>query len=336
MTKQQQHTQLQRRTTPRRRRAAVALLSISLVASSLCVHNLITYGLFESIITSFAKEENSHYGHVNEYSSHVMDEETKEAIEEADAFYRRYLLLESDNNVNIVKGSEEAAVSNSNNNEREDYNAAVAQVEYAESEFTPYIEPSSSSSRPLPRYKLQDALYESTIFESTFCIVIYDPPTDKFNMLYSKEHKWKAGNKKLWKAMREFTFMLRKVFPGRFTYNSPELVIPVASGDYPHVHPTKIPHVDGVAPVLMFGSAFRDYNMYPNMIAMPMPHSHHLGCFLQWVYDQRRVCDELQSGSLHFGEEYDNNNGFMEDDGDGGWKEWNHLIVSIVVYEKKV
>ena len=72
----------------------------------------------------------------------------------------------------------------------------------------------------------------------------------------------------------------------------------------------------------MFGSAFRDYNMYPNMIAMPMPHSHHLGCFLQWVYDQRKVCDELQSGSLHFGEEYG-----LEDD--GGWKEWNHLIVSL-------
>ena len=110
--------------------------------------------------------------------------------------------------------------------------------------------------------------------------------------------------------------MLRQTYPDRFTVTSPELVIPIASGDYPHVIANKIPHTNGVAPVLMFGSTFRDMNIYPNMVAMPMPPPEHMGCFVHWVQNigNGHVCKQWMpgtpdassngGGTLVFGEEY--------------------------------
>ena len=110
--------------------------------------------------------------------------------------------------------------------------------------------------------------------------------------------------------------MLRQTYPDRFTVTSPELVIPIASGDYPHVIANKIPHTNGVAPVLMFGSTFRDMNIYPNMVAMPMPPPEHMGCFVHWVQNNGNghVCKQWMpgtpdgssngGGTLVFGEEY--------------------------------
>ena len=114
----------------------------------------------------------------------------------------------------------------------------------------------------IQRYTLEDALYESFIFKATFALIVYNPPTDTFLGLYNKNHKWLTGNKKLWKSMWCLTFMLRKVFPERFNSNMPELVLAISSGDSPQVDKWKLPHSDGVAPVLMFGSSFHDTNVY--------------------------------------------------------------------------
>ena len=107
--------------------------------------------------------------------------------------------------------------------------------------------------------------------------------------------------------------MLRHLFPTRFTPTSSELIIPIASGDYPHVIPSKLPHTTGVAPVLMFGSTFRDVNIYPNMVAMPMPPQQHLGCFVEWV-KSGRVCKYLLPSS-------DNSVVIIDTDDDGGAEE---------------
>ncbi|KAL7538284.1 hypothetical protein ACHAXR_008437 [Thalassiosira sp. AJA248-18] len=117
-------------------------------------------------------------------------------------------------------------------------------------------------------------------------------------------------------AFSQFAWMLRNNFPERFAPSSPELVIPIGSGDYPHVDPAKLPHVGGVAPVLTLGTALRDTALYPNMIPMPMPEKHRLGCFKKWIEDKSKSCDELQPGHLVFGEEY------------GG--EWDSLIPQVV------
>ena len=169
----------------------------------------------------------------------------------------------------------------------------------------------------IQRYTLEDALYESSIFDATFALIVYNPPTDTFLGLYNKNNKWLTGNKKLWKSMRCLTFMLRKVFPERFNSNMPELVLAISSGDSPQVDKWKLPHSDGVAPVLMFGSSFRDTNVYKNMVAMPMPlPGLHLDCFVQWAQsDGKQLCKGLR---LVFGEEKE--------------LQWDSLIVSFILW----
>lgn len=149
----------------------------------------------------------------------------------------------------------------------------------------------------IQNYTLTDTLNESNIYEHTFCLLLYDPPTDKFLILYSQNHRWENSNRKLWKAIRNFTYLLRQVFPQRFTPQSEELVIPIGSGDYPQINKFKLPYVDGIAPVLQFGSVFRDTELYySNMIPMPMPEPHHLYCFSKWIAsgEGKRVCNELR------------------------------------------
>jgi len=153
----------------------------------------------------------------------------------------------------------------------------------------------------LAPYTLLDTLQESEMFEYTFCILIYDPTSDEFLVYYNKYHKWKNGNKKLWKSIRYVSYMLRTTFPHRFTPSSPELVLAIGSGDYPHVKRGLLPY-KGTAPVLMFGSSFSDSNEYENMMAMPMPEQHHLFCFEEYM-EKGRPCKEMTGDELMFGDE---------------------------------
>jgi len=209
-------------------------------------------------------------------------------------FYRRHLTL---SNNNLIAFHEKYNILDSNCNTDEDYSKAAARANnIGRSLIQDAID--TSSSYQIQNYTLLDALDESRVFESTFCILLYDPITDKFLILHSRDNRWKTADRKLWKAIRNFTYLLRKVFPQRFTPESNELVIPIGGGDYPQVRKDKIPHTNGVAPLLMFGSVFRDIEMYPSMIAMPMPDSEHLDCFASWATwsntDNPRVCTELR------------------------------------------
>lgn len=47
-----------------------------------------------------------------------------------------------------------------------------------------------------------------------------------------------------------------------------------------------------LAPILHFGSVFRR-DIFPSMLAMPMPQNNHLGCFHNWVL-HRQVCEYYQ------------------------------------------
>jgi len=230
----------------------------------------------------------------------------EEIIEDAAYYHNRFLMssLDGQGDYDVGEGDYDAAAFAGSQSTPGDY--AMDNNQAAAS--TPPVAP------PLQPYTLEDTLAESNLFAYTFTLVVYDPQEDNFMGLYNKDHKWKAGNKKLWKSMRYMTYMLRRLFPERFTKDSPELVFAVGSGDYPHVRPSKLPHAGGVAPVLMFGSAFRDPGMYSNMMAMPMPEQHHLFCFQEWL-DTGRVCKEMRArnsplvervdqGELVFGEEY--------------------------------
>ena len=92
-----------------------------------------------------------------------------------------------------------------------DYDTAVALVtaaSYNEKEnldtaTTPDSLSSSQQPITVQPYTIHDALYESSIFKYTFCILVYDPQNDKFIMLYSKKHEWKSGNSKKWKGEKK-------------------------------------------------------------------------------------------------------------------------------------
>ena len=112
-------------------------------------------------------------------SSIVDDEETKDAIEDAEQFYRRYLLSFTDDE---------------DDREEEDFSsydshaALAAGVDESQELST---DSDSSSSKPLPKYTLEDTLNESSIFEYTFGLLVYDPPNDTFQVYYNKNHQWK-------------------------------------------------------------------------------------------------------------------------------------------------
>lgn len=162
------------------------------------------------------------------------------------------------------------------------------------------------SKKPLPPYTVEDAIYASQIYYDSVAILAYDANDDKFVLMYSRRHAWNSASRKLIATFQNLTVMLRRLFPERFCgiqNGCKEVVIPIASGDYPHVKPTDClrkqrndqPCAEPFmtkAPILQFGSVFAKMNMYPNIVAMPMPERSHLVCFRQYVNNQQ-VCKEL-------------------------------------------
>ena len=159
------------------------------------------------------------------------------------------------------------------------------------------------NNEPIPPYNIEDALQSSNIFDSAYALLVYDPSSDAFVALHHKRHKWITSSRKMLIAFKEMTFLLRKIFPERFTgEGSDELVIPISSGDSPGVKRTCLDHFRRLpedrlypceaytAPILNFGSTFQD--IFHQMIAMPPPVSPHLPCFSRWSETQD-VCPAL-------------------------------------------
>mmetsp|Transcript_993 Transcript_993/g.2090 ORF Transcript_993/g.2090 Transcript_993/m.2090 type:complete len:555 (-) Transcript_993:134-1798(-) len=164
---------------------------------------------------------------------------------------------------------------------------------------------------------IEDIVQATAQFANTIAIMVYDPPTDEFVLVYNKRiHDWVSGGVKLAGSFKKFSFMLRASFPERFKgAESPELAIAISSGDYPHLGQECInsfPHVSDSclqkdAPILQFGSVFRHAEVFPNMIAMPMPLIHLL-CFKRWTINPNLLCEHLRpgpenQGQLMYGEE---------------------------------
>ena len=193
----------------------------------------------------------------------------------------------------------------------------------------------------LPAYTMRHAIEAADTFTAQYAIVIYDPSLDTFIAYYSHNHQWIAGitNKKLNRSIGTLTWLLRKLFPERFTPNSSEFVMALSGGDYPAIKdrdcirrraanqnnnnnsgPCEVQLmqqqkrggkgtykqniVANKAPVLHFGSVFSESTFFPNIIAMPMP-GVHLNCFETWFVN-RKICHQflpsyLKPGGLIFG-----------------------------------
>jgi len=236
-------------------------------------------------------------------SEQMAESPLEEMIEDEQEFQRRY---------------GEDSLSENEGEGEEDYDAAASAGEAPpQDEALAAEEPLEG---PIAPYTLDDTLIESDIFEDTFAIILFDPSEDKFIALYNKRHRWKNATKNLWSTMKYLVYMLRKTFPDRFTKDSPELALAVGAGDYPHVKARRMPH-DGVAPVMMFGSAFSHPKTYVNMIVMPHPDNHYLYCLEEWM-SHSQICKEMQPAvrgekeGLIFGEDYG--------------LEWENLIPQVI------
>ena len=152
------HTMLRSLKRPR----SVTLLSIAgilLSIQSVLQLNLVQFGLFDFNST---QQNGGHSENVSESSR--LDNEEEIDNEEADIFYRRYLI--SNNNI----------LQNNNNKELvEDFDTAA---EYAQQDSTTLRLPNpspdelaSGSQLVVQPYSISDALHESSLWEYTFCIL---------------------------------------------------------------------------------------------------------------------------------------------------------------------
>ena len=103
----------------------------------------------------------------------------------AEYIVRRQRSLLKSSNTMILRTDHE------NGANTEDYDSAAADAFGNSNSKAP-----ASSSMNLQPYTLEDALYESSIFESTFTIIIYDPPTDRFIGLHNKDNAWADNSEK--------------------------------------------------------------------------------------------------------------------------------------------
>jgi len=147
-----------------KRPRSITLLSIAGILAisiqSVLQLNLVQFGLFGFNNT---QQNGSHSNNVSD-SSRLDNSEEEIDNEEADTFYRRYLISNS-----ILENNHEDIV--------EDFDTAA---EYAQQESTstlhlPNPSPdelaSTTSQLVVQPYSISDALYESTLWEYTFCIL---------------------------------------------------------------------------------------------------------------------------------------------------------------------
>ena len=147
----------------RPRSSTITLLSIAgilLSIQSVLQLNLVQFGLFDF---NSSQQNGSHSDNVSESSRLDNEEEIEVDNEEADIFYRRYL---TSNNIIIQNNKEELV---------EDFDTAA---EYAQQDSTtlhlPNPNPKTNEANNqlvVQPYSISDALYESSLWEYTFCIL---------------------------------------------------------------------------------------------------------------------------------------------------------------------
>ena len=174
------------------------------------------------------------------------------------------------------------------------------------------------SGQSLPPYNIRDAVESYKLYDHTFALLVYDPPTDQFYGYYTRRHYWTSAIQKLVTSLRLLSFLLRAEFPGRFIKgSSPELIIPVSSGDWPAIKTKCLFDVPETihgstiyppgwlalmgkdcdqkhAPILHFGSSFKG-DLFPTIVGMPVPSQHHLKC-MGTFKSTGNVCRQMTSG----------------------------------------
>lgn len=154
----------------------------------------------------------------------------------------------------------------------------------------------SSGLKTIAPYDIKTLMGADALFSVASGVVVYDPDRDNF-LLFHNIHKKRLGvAAKMFSSFKGFSVMLRNTFPDRFQGpGSKEFAIAISSGDFPHIVTRcrwSYPHISGgcpgsPAPILTFGSVFRNTEMFPNMIAGPMPTMESLHCFKTFPLSKR-------------------------------------------------
>ena len=290
----------------RRKASVLSLVSVLVLALT-----------FPSVLTPYLSHVLDYYA---DYDTKVDDDVNGDEDERMDSQFRRFLLEEFEKDEEELLAIPELLYDSVGHN-----SSSVSNFEAMVPSANSPSDHSLSGPSSLPPYTLVDAIRASDIYSNTFALLIYDPVEDKFVAFYSRYHAWASSCDKLFLSFKHLAYMLRTLFPDRFQglgggkdgIPSSELVIPISSGDFPAMSTKSCLQkrdefpcdADITAPILHFGSVFRNQEMFPSMIGMPMPESHHLDCFEQWA-KHGTVCDRLRprtadsSGKLIFGPEF--------------------------------
>ena len=121
-------------------------------------------------------------------------------------------------------------------------------------------------------YDLDDILRVIPYYDHAMALLIYDPIDDRFFTYYSTNHRWKRGCEELIVSTKTIVFILRRLFPQRFTPTSPEFAMVISAGDVPGVRATNCVKRKeypcspmDLPPILHFGHVFQ-LPLFPSMI----------------------------------------------------------------------
>jgi len=121
-------------------------------------------------------------------------------------------------------------------------------------------------------YDLDDLLRVIPYYDHAMALLIYDPIDDRFFAYYSTNHRWKRGCEELTVSIKMIVYILRRLFPQRFTPTSPEFAMVISAGDVPGVRVTScVKKKDypcsplDLPPILHFGHVFQ-LPLFPSMI----------------------------------------------------------------------
>jgi hypothetical protein len=156
---------------------------------------------------------------------------------------------------------------------------------------------------PLLPYNLDNIIITSESFNRELFVLYYDPQEDEFQVYVDEKrdpyqsktfsHVWS----RLKTVMPILTYALRNHFPDRFL-GVHEFIAYVSTGDVIKlmckcVVGDERPNCqsDKFAPILQFGSVYKDPTILPTLVTMPV--WQHLPCFEEWQKNGR-ICRDLK------------------------------------------
>ncbi|KAL9188267.1 hypothetical protein ACHAXT_006645 [Thalassiosira profunda] len=196
-------------------------------------------------------------------------------------------------------------------------------------------------------YSTKEILNTLPHFTRELLLVAYVAASDEFVVLLPgkagrREPRCEAGCVRIENIMKAVLYAFRNRFPQRFQQGSQDLMFLVSTGDSPRLsrdclaRPGGCGRRKGFAPILHFGSGFRDPTILPSLVMMPPPPRMHLRCMAEWqvnhevcefLLPKRMIEEGVETRGMVFGEHINYN--AREKKGDDGLT-WDDLIPQLV------